>query len=652
MRRAAALLSLWALGCAQVSLDAAFVADERLTYDAAKYPNDAAVGLYAEDGTLIVHRTSQPSYTQRLVHRVYAVQAESAYDLAEHRIPLQGTNKLTALKARHKKPDGTIVELRPQEVIADDGLPGEENATHARLFRLPNVEKGSVLEWVYVIEYPYLGTSEESDSLGEYPLKSYDVWIEASKEVILEGRFYNIPVATHARSGRSEKLMRIGASMNDVPARPKGEHYAADWTFTQPRWAYRMLRWNLRGQLTPVLESWNDVIWRWAVKGYSSEKDALFEGFDARVDLGDCADAQCRVERVRDFVHQRTAYTSLGSFSGARKLTDVLQSRQATAFERGLLMRRLLEDAGLTANLATFAARHSEAFDKTFPTLERFNRLLVYLPRQRGLDEGLWLDPSCEGCAPGQVSPEAERVEALVFRANIIPLMDPVIVSEFRVVTAPVAEEPVWRRTYDATPQADGDLRLEVKDERTGLWAYERCAYLRESGARKLADDARGDALEIASNATLLANGPFKCSTHSAGSAEARTVELPRYLVIDDDRMYVPLKLLYPEFAEVFAEETRLQPIAFAGSGWKSEHVLRFKAPPGWRFVRGPKPAEEQAPHLSATVATTATGEGAEVKLTVSATVGYQEARDYAAYRRVGDFVRGLRLGLLELERK
>ncbi|MDP1827120.1 MAG: hypothetical protein Q8L48_27850 [Archangium sp.] len=652
MRAAAALLSLCALGCAQVSLDAAFVADEKLTWDATKYPDDAAVGLYAEDGTLIVHRTSHPSYTQRLVHRVFALQAESAYDLAEHRIPLFGKNKLTALKARHKKPDGTIVELRPQEVIADDGLPGEENATHARLFRLPNVEKGSVIEWVYVIEYPYIDTDSESEALGEYPLKSYDVWIEASKEIILEGRFYNIPVTTHARAGRSEKFMRIGAAMNDVPARPKREHYAADWTFTQPRWAYRMLRWNLARQLTPVLESWNDVIWRWAVKGYSSQKDALFEGFDERVDVGSCADVPCRVARVRDFVHQRTAYTALGSFSGARKMTEVLQSRQATAFERGLLMRRFLEEAGLTANLATYAARHSEAFDKTFPTLERFNRLLVYLPRQRGLDEGLWLDPSCESCAAGEVSSEASRVEALVFRANIIPLMDPVIVSEFRIVTAPATEEPVWRRTVDATPQANGDLRLEVKDERTERWAFERCAYLRETAERKLADDARRDALQIVSNATLLGLAPFTCSDHGAGSLERRTLELPRHLVVDDDRMYVPLKLLYPGFAEVFAEETRLQPIAFSGSGWKSEHVLRFKAPPGWRFVQGPKTSAEKAPNLSATVETTATAEGAEVKLTVTATLGYQEARDYAAYRRVGDFVRGVRLGLLELQRK
>ena len=635
-----------------MSLDAAFVADAKLVYDPARYPDDAAVGLYAEDGMLIVYRASRPSYTQRLVHRVFAVQAESAYDLAEHRIPLYGKNKLTALKARHKKPDGTIVELRPQEVIADDGLPGEENATHARLFRLPNVEKGSVIEWVYVIEYPYIDTDSESEALGEYPLKTYDVWIEASKEIILEARFYNIPVQTHARGGRSEELLRIGASMNDIPARPKGERYAADWTFTQPRWAYRMLRWNQRRLLTPVLETWNDVVSRWAVRGYSTEKDALFEGFDERADVGKCSDARCRVERARDFVHQRTAYTRLGTFSAARKMTDVLQSRQATAVERGLLLRRLIEEAGLTANLAAYAARHSEHFDKTFPTLERFNRLLVYLPPQSGLTEGLWLDPSCESCALGQVSSEAARVEALVFRANMFRLMDPDIVSEFRIVTAPASEDPVRRVTFDATPQANGDLRLEVKDERTESWAHERCAHLREAGAATLADDARSEGLQIVSNATLLENGPFKCSENSATSVERRSVELPRYLVIDDDRMYVPLKLLYPQFADVFAEEKRLQPIVFAGSGWRFEHVLRFKAPPGWQFVQGPKSGEQKAPGLTAMVETKPTAEGAEVKLTVSATVGYHEASDYPSHRRVGDFVRGVRLGLLELQRK
>ena len=37
------------------------------------------MGLYAEDGVLLAYRQSEDSYTQQLVHRVWAIQNEKAF---------------------------------------------------------------------------------------------------------------------------------------------------------------------------------------------------------------------------------------------------------------------------------------------------------------------------------------------------------------------------------------------------------------------------------------------------------------------------------------------------------------------------------------------------------------------------------------------
>jgi hypothetical protein len=646
-------LALAALsGCGHLSLETHWAPAQLLKYDASQYTDDAAVGLFAEDGRLIARRSSDPPYTQALVHRAYAIQNERAFELAEVRVPLYGKNKLIALKARHLKPDGTVREIQPSEVIVDESESSDGKATNGRVFRFPNVEIGSVLEWVYVIEMPFIDTDDESPSLGEYPMRRYEAWIEASKEIILEGRFYNLPAQTQAGPGRDPNFKRISATLVDIPARPKREQFAADWTFTQPRWAYRMLHWNVAGHVTPVLETWEDVIGRWAFRAWATSKDALLEKFDERLDVGSCTDLRCRVERALAWVDQHTEYSGIGSFARMRKATEIVRSRQASSFERALLMRRLLEDTGMIASLAAYTSLYTRQIDPGFPNLERFNRVLLYVPPQPGLAQALWVDPACQHCALGQVSDEARGIKARVFRALIQPLGDPVYSSDERVVEAPGDAPPTRVVTYQATVTPSGDLAIDVTDARSGRWAAARCADLRATSAAMRVSNVRRDLVSVAATAKLIALPPFECRPTEGRLWEQRKILLPEHAVFEKDHLYVPLTLFEPIWAGTFVEEKRLQPIAFESGDRTTEFHLQLKAPPGWALAGGARSETATAPGARASLELKPSADGAEARLELHIDAGYYEAADYPAYRKLAEFVRDARTRMIELVKR
>jgi hypothetical protein len=649
-RSSLSLLVLGALasGCGHYSLEARFAEDRLLAYDPASYPDDAAVSLYAEDGVLLTWRKGGKSFTQKLTHRAWAIQSEKAFDLAEVRIPMRADATLVALRARNKKPDGTVVELLPQQIISDETSGNPEKGVAGRLFRFADVQRGSVLEYSYVIEMPFLDTDEESNSFGEYAVRHYEAWIESSKEIILEGRFYNVPATPTATVGHDEAFRRIGVSADNLSGKPKNEEYAPDWTFTQPRWAYRMLHWNINGHVTPMLETWNDVIGRWARRAWSLDKEPLFDGFDERVDVSGCDNAACKVERALALLDKHTEYSGLGTMRSARKATEVWQSKEASAFERALLLRWLLARAGVDASLAVYTARFTGQVDPQFPQTERFNRILVTVAGPAG---PLWVDPGCRACGAGQVTDEAGAANALVFHVTERPLQEPEITSEWRTVDAKTLPAPERIMRHEATVWPNGEVTLESRNERRGRFALDRCVALRNDTDSSRLSRARDQALKLSPAARAASASAATCNVAAATSSEPRKLTLPQHAIFDGDRLEVPLTLLDPDYVKLFAEPKRLQPIVNASSDWHVEQRLHLKTPPGYKLV-APLQEKADAPGFKAAFVVAPAPDGADVRLSLDHAVGLYDEDEYAAYRKLGDFLRGARMRMVELVKR
>jgi len=109
-------------------------------------PGAAAVYLNIDD------ETNDTLHVRKLYARI-KVFAEKGKELATVEIPyMQGTFKITDIKGRTIHPDGTILplEVKPEDLMVSKGNAGEFGK---KVFTLPSVEVGSILEYSYAVRY-------------------------------------------------------------------------------------------------------------------------------------------------------------------------------------------------------------------------------------------------------------------------------------------------------------------------------------------------------------------------------------------------------------------------------------------------------------------------------------------------------------------
>ncbi len=126
--------------------------DEELKMTAdPKAPGAAAVYLNVEE------ITDDPHNSQSFYARI-KVLTEKGKELATVELPLylRGTSKITDIKGRTIHSDGTVIPLvgKPQDLLVVKGKSneGEQVRVNRKVFTLPSVEVGSILEYTYTIQ--------------------------------------------------------------------------------------------------------------------------------------------------------------------------------------------------------------------------------------------------------------------------------------------------------------------------------------------------------------------------------------------------------------------------------------------------------------------------------------------------------------------
>jgi hypothetical protein len=636
-----ALLSLLASGCATTGLSARFVGPEVLAYDKAKYPDDAAVVLYRADKTRL--DTSGEDFTHVLRHAVVAVQGEGGLDLAEVRVPFGSTEKLVDFIARVIQPDGSTVELDAKSLLSDTNGEGERDS-NAHFFRFPDVRVGSVLEYAYVIESPYIWNQDNQDTLGSFPVRQYEFELTASKPLVLETIELNSrsPIEVRTRPNDDHQLY---FQLRDLPPRDE-EDWAPHWTFTEPRWAWRVVAYKANAITYDWIRDWDDVVERRGEAFFVDKK--LYQGFDERVDFTGCADVACKVQRAQALVREKT--NAAASWSREKPLAQVWKSGQASLTERALMLKKLLEDGGVEVWLAYGTDKASQQRTPTFPLWSQFDHLFVYLPRQPGLDAPMPIDPACQFCAPGTLTARHRGIPLFVFRtASVLGGVD----TEGRWATAvaePATPASTLRVTHRAQVQADGAVRDAVAFEALGHEAVSRSRS--QPGEQKALRQAREAARRVSSLATVDTARFGPCVAQQAECRWSAERHLPATAVSDGDRWLVSAAALEPHADQLFDAAQRKQDVHFQGDDFTFEEVLELEAPPGFRLATPPAPVSAECAAMSASVKVEPTEQGARLTRRLTRRVGEWPKTLYPELRKVAAVFKDARRHLLVFEKR
>lgn len=638
MRVLLALLVLTS-GCAAVK--PSFVPDEKLKFDAARYPDDAAVVLFRADNTEVMVRTSG-NLTRNTRREVTAVLGEGGFDVAEVRIPLWGTTQLVEFLARVVQPDGTQQTFDGAQLVTDTSGKGERDL-NAKFFRFPDVRVGSILEYVWVSEAPYVYPADEQDTLGPFPVKHYEFELIASKPLVLGTIEFN-GSNTIAIRQLGDGRHRVSFEFNDLPRRREA-HFAPHWTFTEPRWAWRILGYKVPSFAAAWLRDWSDVVENRGKAFFVDGK--LEDGLTEAPDFSGCSGVKCKVERSMALLAERTITHGV-KWNREEKLAFALGSGKASVVERALLLKHFLAREGLDVWLAYGSGKISLQPNYDFPRLEQFDHLFVHLPVQPGVEQAVTIDAACDSCGYGQLPARFERTQVYVFKTK--PLLgDEFTEGRWVVAMEEVAPATAFVVSHQAELRADGTVSDLMKVTTTGRLAAEHADRKRTSNEKKTRESEQRVFNVVSPLADVERVTWNECTTRAC--AWETEVSFPAEASADGKRWLVPTSVLRPLWEGKFESSTRDLDVHFVDEE-TVEELYALTVPAGLELVEVPKPLSVQLEGLQVEVSYSKTPRGVELKRKLSHGVGAFPKTDYAALRAAVETFRRARREVLVFEPK
>ena len=352
-----------------------------------------------------------------------------------------------------------------------------------------------------------------------------------------------------------------------------------------------------------------------------------------------CPDVKCKVERAMALLARRTTTRDV-RWNREENLASALASGKARVVERALLLKFFLAREGLDVWLAYGTGRLSQLAATNFPRQAQFDHLFVHLPAQRGVDQAVTIDASCDYCGYGQLPVHYQQTPVYVFKTypNLTDFR-----TEGRWISATEADPPStdFVVSHQAELHGDGTVSDLVTVKATGRLAEVHADRQRTSTARKATESEQG----VFSTVSPLANvASVKWKECDARTCVWETeVSFPREASADGQRWLVPTTVLRPLWEGLFESSTRDLDVHFVDQE-NVEEVYELRVPAGLELVEVPKSLSVKLEGLEVEVNYKKTPRGVEVRRKIAHGVGAVAKADYAALREaVETFRRGRR---------
>jgi hypothetical protein len=399
-------------------------------------------------------RTVLTHYVRIKIFTEHGKESQSKID-----IPYRGRTRITDVAGRTIKPDGSIVELKPDAVFDRTIVKAGDVKVNAKSFAMPAVEPGCIVE--------YRWKETRNDALANY------VHLDFQRDIPVERVTYHIkplsspyfPYGMRSRSfhGKDSNFVKedggfYATSMEKVPAYREEPRMPAE-DIVRP-W---MLIYYTEDVKVDPDKYWQDT----GKRIYDNAKGLMKVNDDVKKAaaqiVGDAATPDAKLERIYDFCRTQIKNVSddasgltdeqRDALKDNKNPWDTLARKTGTDSDVDLLFAALANAAGFDARLALTADHNSMAFD---PALADTYFLDMVCVAVKVGDGWRFCDPSETYLPYGMLNWRAEGQQALVTdpKASVFvqtPVTDPAKSVETRTATLKLADDGTL----------EGDVRIE-----------------------------------------------------------------------------------------------------------------------------------------------------------------------------------------------
>jgi hypothetical protein len=491
--------------------------------------------------------------------------------------------KIKDIAARTIKPDGTIIELKKEDVFERTIVKTNGLKFKAKSFAMPGIEPGAIIE--------YRWREVRANQSANYIRLHFqrDIPVERVKYLIKPFPFPGLGMRTLTNNGPSdvkfvkEKDGFFSTTMMNMPAyreepRMPPEDQVRAWT----------LMYYAKDEKLEPEKYWNRI-----GKEYYETFKSLYKVNDevrqaATTAIGDAATPEKKLDRLFEFCRTKIRNSS-GDASGLSKEeraalkenkspADTLKRGMGSAGEIDLLFAALATAAGFDARITLIAPRNDIFFNSAVPIAYFMEPANVAV---RVGEEWRFYNPGYRYIPEGMLVWQEEYEEALVTDPK-----EPVFVKT--PLSGP--EKSVEKRTAKLALNSDGTLEGDVRIEYTGHLAVDKKEENDEDSPAEREKTLR-DAVKARMSTAELSNINIENVTDSAKPfVYAYHVKVPGYAQRTGKRLFLQPAFFEHGAGPLFPTSERKYPIYFHYP-WSEEDDVTIDLPGGFDLDNADAPA-------------------------------------------------------------
>ena len=549
---------------------------------------DAAV-IFKERNGRILRRADD--IVNILDYRVrYKILTDRGKRYGEVQIKAGKYSRVSNIRARTVKADGTVVPLAPDQIFEKVIFQVGSFKQTAWVFHFPAVEVGAILE------YRYDRHDNSKVFLAPFYFAGPEFTLRARvTQGVPEDMGYTIlcdlcpnsqmPTMTPWREGKAKGTMYT-QELRDIPG-VKDEILMPPDRDASPRLEMVLLKWKnytswALGRQDRFFIDWASVAlyassyYQYALKEGLSDLKPVVEGWVQGI-----TDPQEKIKAIFRHVQQDFRMLRYREVYGqTHSIKDILKDKVADNEDKAVLLMTALKTIGIESHAALVSGKDGGSLNPKFFSLSQFTHTILAIPQPGGTYQ--WLDPNVAYVPFGFLPWQDSGAEALLIK-------DPkgeIVTGE--MVTLPTKSElSTSRYKSGVKPRQDGKADVEVEAEFLGEDAVDLRAELVPA-----AEVARKEFLEdwVAEkrNGALLRTYIIENLEDNEKPLRLKLgLEIPGLVTNADEILLVRGCVLTCTESNPISRGPRQYPF-YVDRGWNEEETVTIQAPQGMKAAQAP----------------------------------------------------------------
>lgn len=316
------------------------------------------------------------------IHKRIKILTETGKDLASVEIPYWHEDKIMDIEAASYRPDGKADEL-DSDNIYDEG----SKKIRKKVFAIPGVEVGSVIEYQYTHYSKYISSLEPWFFQG----KDY-VRLSQVSVVLPHGFAYNVMqknTASYGVEATSEKMLdvyhgrgkltKFTWTVHDLPPIRQEPYMRAPKDY-YAQILFQLLSYKDAYQSLKFAKTWGQVTKGFGKKYNDYINDSDLEDQVSQLIKGKATPME-KALAVYDYIQKNIATDGRKWFlrNDTKSPEEVVKSESGSPSEKNALLMNMLKQAGFDPHPVLISTRGNGDFNPNWKQIQQFNRVLVFV---------------------------------------------------------------------------------------------------------------------------------------------------------------------------------------------------------------------------------------------------------------------------------